>query len=131
MSPGLRDEFDEPESDETEDDDVLDEQEVAAAQDREQWGPFVPPDGWHVLPAPAVDNGGWGHLLPDYRWTNKRLAHIWDNHGWDVATCRGYNHNTKRSEFYYASDKQTAMTHCLLIEEYGMTKSWVIFAKDS
>ena len=76
MSPGLRDEFDEPESDEKEDDDLLDEQEVAAAQDREQWGPFVLPPGWHVLPAPAVDNGGWGHLLPDYRWTNKRLAHI-------------------------------------------------------
>ena len=76
--------------------------------------------------------GGWVGGWVDGRvagWV--RLAHIWDNHGWDVATCRGYNHNIKRSEFYYASDKQTVMTHCLLIEEYGMTKSWVIYAKDS
>ena len=42
MNSVLRDEFDEPESDEVEDDDLLDEQEVAAAQDREQWGPYVP-----------------------------------------------------------------------------------------
>jgi hypothetical protein len=40
MSPGLRYEVDEPESDKKEDDYLLDEQEVAAAQDREQWGPF-------------------------------------------------------------------------------------------
>ena len=50
MSPGLRDEYDEPESDEVEDDDLLDEQEVAAAQDREQWG-AIRPASWLARPS--------------------------------------------------------------------------------
>ena len=137
LNPDLRDDFDEPESDDDEEDGddgaegEVDDQELAEAQAREEAGPYVPPVGWHVLPAPASEDGGWQNMLPDYRWTKKRLAHYWIDHGWDVASCRGYDHRAKRSKFYYKSDKQTCMTHSLLIEDYGMTNTWVIIAMDS
>ena len=50
MSPGLRVEFDEPESDEVEDDDLLDEQEVAASQERQAMGAICPAS-WLARPS--------------------------------------------------------------------------------
>ena len=68
----------------------------------------------------------------DYSWTNKKLAHFWTAGGkqwWDTATCRGYHAGASRLKFYYKSDNQTCMTHTLHINEYGVTKGWVIIEK--
>ena len=69
--------------------------------------------------------------ITDGQKNDLHTTHYWIDHGWDVASCRGYDHRVKRCKFYYKSDKQPCMTHSLLIEDYGMTNTWVIIAKDS
>jgi hypothetical protein len=66
------------------------------------------------------------------RWNNKRVAHIFDDKWHDGAFKRKLytraDLETVRWLFYYNDDK-VDYGHTLLVEEYGMTKSWVVIEK--
>ena len=67
-------------------------------------------------------------------WTGKRVAHIFED-GWSTAS---YQRKLKPAEakemgddfvvFHYA-DMGDQLTHNLKLEEWGITKSWVVLQK--
>ena len=91
-------------------------------------GAFVPPVGYKVLAAPSTVTYEKMHTaIP---WSNKKIAHIFDN-GWIVGTFRGKRKVRTTSpewEVYYADDRRV-WKHSLDLAEYGCEGTWVIIEK--
>ena len=50
-------------------------------------GDFIVPVGWVVIDAPAADEVAWSSLKKNFKWQNKKLAHIWSEPtGWQLAS---------------------------------------------
>ena len=71
-------------------------------------------------------------------WTRRRVAHIFEG-GWADASYRGVAKEAQKEEaglsidddfyIFYYKDISTSLVHDLKLEEYGMTKAWVIIEK--
>ena len=90
-------------------------------------GVYTPADGWQVCPKPADTQDAWAAEMKKMKkgasfWRSKRLAHIFDD-GWD----EGVFHRREKDLliFHYASVPMK-YAHSLLLEEWGVSKSWVI-----
>jgi len=67
-------------------------------------------------------------ILSDFKWAGHRLAHIFAD-GWSTGShkCKVtlLEAPTGTLRFYYKDIKQE-IVHTLLLEEYGVSKKWVI-----
>ena len=92
---------------------------------------------YKVLPAPAGAPATWREMMrtKQFKWTGRRLAHIFEG-GWADASFKGAakEHQKAQAEvpisddfyvFYYKDSAET-LVHDLKLEEYGMHKAWVI-----
>ena len=104
-------------------------------------GPYTPIAKYKVLPAPADEPAVWREMMrtKQFKWTGKRLAHIFEG-GWADATFKGAakDHQKAQAEvpmsddfyvFYYKDTAET-LVHDLKLEECGMHKAWVILEAD-
>ena len=123
------------EDDDDDDDDDGGDQEAQEEETRAVVGPYTPPFGWNVQPPPASTQADWeGMNKPSFWKSNMKLAHFWES-GWDTATFkrkyRGSNESSHGTyEFYYGSVKEV-ICHHIRLEDYGMTKRWVIIKRVS
>jgi hypothetical protein len=105
-------------------------------------GPYQPIPDYTVLPAPAETPAAWLALLrtKQFKWTGKRLAHIFEG-GWADASFRGAAKDEQKADaevpmaddfyvFYYKDTGET-LVHDLKLEEYGMHKAWVILQSNN
>jgi len=69
-----------------------------------------------------------GKILSDFKWAGHRLAHIFAD-GWSTGSHKRkmtlLEAPTGTLLFYYKDIKQE-IVHTLLLEEYGVSKKWVI-----
>ena len=99
-------------------------------------GPFQLPPGHELvqLPSGSDTQGGWVENCRDKKWwSGKRLAHIFDDE-WSPATGGTYQQEEKLHGewhfcFFYKDLRRLRYSHSLLIEEHGLTKSWVVLKK--
>ena len=93
-------------------------------------GAYTPPPGWEVQPKPAATEEEWSAKMKTLRkgaayWRGMRLAHIFDD-GWDEGTFQ--ERKNPHLVFYYKGD-YSKYAHSLELEEWGVSKSWVIIAQ--
>ena len=103
------------------------------AQIRAAIGPYSPRGGWKVSPQPASTQPEWD-VACNARgsWTNKKLAHIFDD-GWRTGTYKRKYLGSKYTGVHwvvYYGDFKEEWVHSLLLSEYGLTKSWVVVEKE-
>ena len=69
-----------------------------------------------------------GKILSDFKWAGHRLAHIFAD-GWSTASHKRkttlLEASTDTLIFYYKDIKQE-IVHTLMLEEYGVSKKWVV-----
>ena len=95
-----------------------------------QVGPFqVPQDNIIVLLSIlGSDQQNLEKILSDFKWAGHRLAHVFAD-GWSTAS-----HNRKMTLLeaptgtllFNFKDIKQEIVHTLLLEEYGLSKKWVI-----
>ena len=94
----------------------------------EEVGDYEVPDGWIALEPPAEDEETWSASKKNYKWQNKKLAHIWDEPtGWQMSSYSFWEKGTP--VFYYPSDRQK-VGHQLSLNEYGVDGHWVILERE-
>lgn len=98
-------------------------------------GPFRGLDGYTALPKPTGTRADWAEALRDFKWPGHRVAHIFPDK-WATASMRRKPNADEIGQdgagfygFYY-SDVQEEIMHNLDLNEWGITKSWVILKKD-
>ena len=82
----------------------------------------------------AVSPEAWSEQLKTYSWKGKRVAHIFEG-GWADASCsRAATPKEAKGKqgfyLFYYKDVGEYLVHDLKLQEYGMTKAWVIIEKD-
>ena len=91
--------------------------------------PFIPPPKWMVMAHPASRDA-----LQAFQWTGKRLATKFEG-GWSTASHKQECKRTEASEaydwFYYKDRGTQKVAHLLDLEDYGVTKKWVIITEIS
>jgi hypothetical protein len=70
-------------------------------------------------------------MQKNYKWQNKKLAHIWDAPlGWQMASFSHWEQKKGMSCFYYPTDRQK-VAHHLNLGDYGIDGLWVLLQKAS
>jgi len=76
----------------------------------------------------AVISRIWKKILSDFKWAGHRLAHTFAD-GWSTGSHKRkvtlLEAPTGTLLFYYKNIKQE-IVHTLLLEEYGVSKKWVV-----
>jgi len=95
-----------------------------------QVGLFQVPQHHEIIP-PSILGSDQQNLeknISDFKWAGHRLAHIFAD-GWSMASHKRkmtlLEAPTGTLLFYYKNNKQE-IVHTLLLEEYGLSKKWVI-----
>ena len=121
-------EDDEEEKEEKEEKDEGVANSVNTQQTRQALGPFMPREGWEIVPLPEAANSqeNWAKLATKSWWRNKKLAHIFDDE-WDEGVFKNKltDDGQPHWDFYYHKNK-LRYVHSLLLEEHGMAASWVV-----
>ena len=97
-------------------------------------GPFRGLDGYSVMPRPTGSRADWAAALAGFSWTGKRVAHIFPDK-WATASFRRKPKADEIAEYgdgfyvFYYGDVKEEMMHDLDLDEWGITKSWVILEK--
>jgi len=114
-------------------DDEEEEPEQSAVSEEDilsQVGPFQVLQHHKIIPLSMVgsDQQNLEKIVSDFIWAGHRLAHVFVD-GWSTAS---HKHKMMLLEaptgtllFYYRDIKQE-IVHTLLLEEYGVSKKWVI-----
>jgi len=95
-----------------------------------QVDPFQVPQHHEIIPLFILssDQQNLEKILSDFKWAWHRLAHIFAD-GWSTASHKRkmtlLDAPTGTLLFYYKDIKQE-IVHTLLLEEYGVSKKWVI-----
>jgi len=95
-----------------------------------QVGPFQVPQHHEIIPLSILgsDQQNLGKSLSDFKWAGHRLAHVFAD-GWSTASHKRkmilLEAPTWTLLLYYKDIKQE-IVHTLLLEEYGVSKKWVI-----
>jgi len=95
-----------------------------------QVGPFQVPQHHEIIPLSILgcDQQNLENFLSDFKWAGHRLAHVFAD-GWSTASHKRkmtlMEAPTGTLLFYYKDIKQE-IVHTLLLEEYGVSKKWVI-----
>ena len=91
--------------------------------------PFVPPTSWIVMAHPASSDA-----LKSFQWKGKRLAMKFEG-GWSTASykraCTGREAPEGYHLFHYKDKGTKDIAHMLDLEDYGVTKKWVIITEIS
>ena len=91
--------------------------------------PFIPPTSWIVIANPSSSDE-----LKAFQWKGKRLAMKFEG-GWSTACYKRACNRREAPEGYLLfryKDKGTkCIAHMLDLQEYGVTKKWVIIAEIS
>ena len=130
----MDEEEEEEEEEEGEEDDEEEDVDDEAAQHEyiEQHGPFTPPPDWRVKKPPASTEEEWVNLqntksfCRDKFWKGKKYGHLWSN-GWAVATYKKKYKN--KHYFFYGGTAKMEYSHTIKLDDYGITKTWVIIEK--
>ena len=91
-------------------------------------------EGWELVPLPGGSDtqGGWEvNALKKQFWRGKRLAHIFDDE-WSTGTYQKDEMEDGNWHFiFYFSLRDLGIRYYfgLLLEEHGLTKSWVVIEK--
>ena len=94
-------------------------------------GDFDVPIGWVALEQPADTDLQWKSMQKNYKWQNKKLAHIWDAPlGWQMASFSHWEQKKGMSCFYYPTDRQKVARH-MNLGDYGIDGLWVLLQKAS
>jgi len=95
-----------------------------------QVGPFQVPQHHKIIPLSILgsDQQNLERILLDFKWAGHRLAHI-SADGWSTVSHKRkmtlLEAPTGTLLFYYKDIKQE-IVHTLWLEEYGVSKKWVI-----
>ena len=91
--------------------------------------PFVPPTSWIVMAHPASSDA-----LKSFQWKGKRLAMKFEG-GWSTTSykraCTGREAPEGYHLFHYKDKGTKDIAHMLDLEDYSVTKKWVIITEIS
>jgi len=120
-------EFRDEEEEEERDKDGVSEEDIWS---QSQVGPFQVPQHHEIIPLSILgcDQQNMEKILCDFKWAGHRLAHIFAD-GWSTGSHKRemalLEALIEKLLFYYKDIKQE-IVHTLLLEEYGVSKKWVI-----
>ena len=90
-------------------------------------GPYTPAVGWKMFDKPASTEEAWVEKKKSMKrgdswWEGKKLAHIFDDGGWDEGT---FQSRSRTHLVFYYKAVPMHFAHSLLLEEHGTTGSLV------